>query len=264
MRRFVFYGALAATAIVVAVSCSSSTEEVRSAAQPPDNPGDTAPGQPTTTTEPEPGPTVQQVEIKGRFGKACSDEGLCLETLPPNAEICHDGHCEYVELLSDGQSPVVMRTEISFQGETLTGQILHACDLGPHEALTASGGMRTSEDGHGFFFFSTLPPGTPPLELDGIPIAAQVEIHSAGLLPVQIVVTDYLDLGTLDTTDTSQLESANDRVFDLLQSRSPTDEELAARFGASEPVGCTPTDIFSPDEIAELPGMAEAIEGSGQ
>lgn len=214
-RRLVFYGALAVAMTVagatLAVLGAGSGGQTVPAAQPPDNPGDTAPSRPTTTTEAEPVPTVEQATIKG-FGTACSSDDLCLEISQPyRYKACDgNGNCREVEysweqlkadLIDEGRPEFAVPGErevaqmaTRFRGENLSdgGELITACTAGSDPLSYSYGYAAESLDG-GVAFDGFLPLGTPPLELPGVTIY-QFEVESPAFGGRQIFATEPTDV----------------------------------------------------------------------
>jgi hypothetical protein len=168
--------AIAAGTAVALLNDDGDGQEVAAAAPPEDKPTpqETAPGQ--TKPEPEPEAPIQRVEIKGRFGKACGDNGLCFEIAPPKDR----GPNHAPEL-----GPVIAETSISFNGEVLAGiDLLYACQMASmnDSYFTAPGGDMNEDRLRGFY--GEIPVTTTELlQIEGMTNVAQLEvdIDSLGL-----------------------------------------------------------------------------------
>jgi hypothetical protein len=162
--------AIAAGTAVALLNDDGDGQEV--AAAPPEDkptPQVTVPSQ--TTPEPEPESPIQRVEIKGRFRKACGDNGLCLEIHKP-----HDRP----RLPPPINGQIVGEVSISYDGEQLMGYDLMSCDVNSdNDAYYPQVGGNTRASDGILRFFGTIPIDTTDLlEIDGMFNIEQLESTS--------------------------------------------------------------------------------------
>jgi hypothetical protein len=192
--------AIAAGTAVALLNGGGDGPVVAAAAPPEDKPPPPGPAPGQTTPDPEPESPIQRVEIKGRFGKACGDNGLCMEILPPRPG-------PSLPAPSNGGPAVVLN--ISYNGEDVDSELLMNCqlqDMGLSYSNSVGGSVPgVNDDGTiqpGLRrFYGTVPITSGVLEIDGMTNIAQLEVAASGVPLLHLFYGESMTITPEDTIE---------------------------------------------------------------